>query len=120
MSTTLAAVRVVLRNSFIIASLEGEVDLSNAHAVREQVLGAIPNTATGLILDMSKTAYLDSQGIQVLLDVAESLGVRRQRIRLMVPEGALIRRVLSLTSIGNSLPIDSKIEEAVAQLRNTD
>ena len=120
MRTPLADVRVVLRNSVVIAALEGEVDLSNAQAVREKVLGAIPNTATGLILDMSTTAYLDSQGIQVLLDIAELLGVRRQRIRLIVPEGAPIRRVLSLTSIGKSLPIDSTIEQAVAQLRNTD
>lgn len=101
----------------MIASLDGEVDLSNSRVVRDQLLGAVPNTATGLIIDLSKTAYLDSQGIQLLLDVAELLGVRRQRMRLMIPEGALIRRVLSLMSIGTSLSIDPTIEKAVAELR---
>src|SRR2546425_5050731 len=85
MTDPLAAVRVILKGDVVIASLEGEVDLSNAHDIREDILASIPNTAAGLILDLTKTVYLDSQGIQVLLDVTELLGVRQQRIRLIVP-----------------------------------
>lgn len=120
MTGPLAEVRIILKGDVVVASLEGEVDLSNAHEIREDILGSIPNTATGLILDLTKTAYLDSQGIQVLLDVTELLGVRQQRIRLIVPKEALIRQVLSLTSLVSTLALDQTMEDALANLQAAD
>ncbi|TMI97792.1 MAG: STAS domain-containing protein [Bacillati bacterium ANGP1] len=120
MTDPLAAVRVILKGDVVVASLEGEVDLSNAHDIREDILASIPNTAAGLILDLTKTVYLDSQGIQVLLDVTELLGVRQQRIRLIVPTAALIRQVLSLTSLASVLSLDPTMEDALANLQATD
>jgi len=116
----LAAVRVILKGDVVVASLEGEVDLSNARDIREDILGSIPNTATGLILDLTNTSYLDSQGIQVLLDVTELLGVRHQRIRLIVPKDALIRQVLSLTSLLSALTLDQTMEDALANFQAAD
>src|SRR2546427_277398 len=116
----LAAVRVILKGDVVVASLEGEVDLSNARDIREDILGSIPNTATGLILDLTNTSYLDSQGIQVLLDVTELLGVRHQRIRLIVPKDALIRQVLSLTSLLSALALDQTMEDALATSQAAD
>ncbi len=120
MTDPLAAVRVILKGDVVIAALEGEVDLSNAHDIREDILASIPNTAAGLILDLTKTVYLDSQGIQVLLDVTELLGVRQQRIRLIVPKAALIRQVLSLTALASVLSLDPTMEDALANLQATD
>ena len=120
MMDPLATVRVILKGDVVVASLEGEVDLSNAREIREDILSHIPNTATGLILDLTKTLYLDSQGIQVLLDVTELLGVRHQRIRLIVPKDAMIRQVLSLTSLMSALSLDSTMDDALANLQTSD
>src|SRR3989442_5052481 len=92
MTDPLAAVRVILKGDVVIASLEGEVDLSNAHDIREDILASIPNTAAGLILALTQTAYRDRQRKQGLPGVTELLEGRQQRIRLLGPKAAILHR----------------------------
>ena len=71
-----ADISVSDRGQMLVASLAGEVDMTNAAYVREELSTAVPNEAHGLVLDLTDARYLDSAGIEVLFELSRRL-VRR-------------------------------------------
>jgi anti-anti-sigma factor len=94
----------------VLAHLRGEVDLANARSVRDRLLEAVPNTATGLVLDLTATHHLDSSGVRVLFELAERLENRRQKLEIVIPDEAPVRRVLLLTEIDRVVPLFSSVD----------
>ncbi len=97
----------------LLARVRGEVDLSNAPLVREQLLDAIPNTAKALVLDLSDTDYLDSSGVRLIFELAERLGRRGQELELVVPDASAVMRVLVLTEVHRVVPMATSVEAAL-------
>lgn len=93
------AARVDGGGAWPVVRLRGDIDLSNADAVAEVAEAAVPNTAKGLVLDLSSVTYLDSSGLRVVFRLARRLGDRQQVLRLVVPEGARIGRVLEFAGV---------------------
>ena len=100
-----------------VAVVDGEVDLANGEKVRTLLLDAAGNEAPGLVVDLSGTTYLDSHGIQLLLELARRLRVRQQGLRVVVPEQSLVRRLLILTSIDSEIPLDRTVADAIDRLQ---
>ena len=73
----------------------------------------LTNEAAGLVIDLSQVTYLDSVGIELLFDLARRLRTHRQRLRLVVPVDAPMRRVLELCDIDRAAPIDATVEAAL-------
>jgi anti-anti-sigma factor len=96
-----------------VAELEGEVDASNAEQVGGEIAGLISNAPTGLLLDLSRTRYLDSAGVRMLLDLAEKLRQRRQGLSLVVPERTPVRRLLTVAGVHQLMPVATSREEAL-------
>ena len=94
----------------ILARLSGEVDLANARSVKERLLEAVPNTASGLVLDLSATHHLDSSGVRLIFELAERLGNRRQKLEIVVPDESNIRRVLLLTEVDSVVPMFTSVD----------
>ncbi len=103
------------RGGSIVARLSGEVDMSNATYVREQLLASTPNDALALVLDISACRYLDSAAIEVLFDVSRRLGRRRQELRLVMPPQSPLRRVIELTEVHTAAPLYDSLEEALSE-----
>jgi anti-anti-sigma factor len=82
-----------------VARITGAIDLSNVEELRRQVERAVSNRARGLVLDLSGVTYLDSTGLRLIYRLARQLGDRQQRLRLVVPDGSRIRRVLTLAGV---------------------
>jgi anti-anti-sigma factor len=101
----------------VVARLKGEVDLSNAGLLSTELTEAIPNSALGVVLDLSGTTYLDSSGVQLVFDLADRLSGRQQRLSVAVPEDAPIRRVLSVVELESAVPITTSVDEAAAHVR---
>ena len=68
----------------------------SAHRLRRH---AVTNRARGLVLDLSAVTFLDSTGLRLVFRLARRLRDRQQSLRLVVPEGARISRVLSLSGV---------------------
>ena len=51
----------------VVATLAGEVDQSNAGALLASLTTAVPNTATGLVVDCVQLGYIDSAGVYLLI-----------------------------------------------------
>jgi anti-sigma B factor antagonist/stage II sporulation protein AA (anti-sigma F factor antagonist) len=101
----------------IVARLSGEVDLSNARPVGDELAAAVPNRALGLVLDLSATSYLDSSGVSLVFDLADRLRRRQQKLRLVVTADAPLRRVLRIVDPGAALPTVESVDAAVEQIR---
>jgi anti-anti-sigma factor len=101
----------------VVARLGGEVDLSNAAEVGDELTAAVPNSALGLVLDLTATEYLDSSGVHLVFELAERLRRRQQQLRIVVPAGAPIRRILRIVELDESVPVVVSVDEAVAAIR---
>lgn len=113
--TTLAEIAVERRDATVIATLSGEVDMTNASYVRDELLGAVPNDVLALVLDLGGCRYLDSAAIEVIFDLSRRLDRRRQELRLVVPDSSPLGRVLTLTDVGSVAPVHATLESALAQ-----
>jgi anti-anti-sigma factor len=113
--TTLADISVQRRDSAVVAHLSGEVDMTNAAYVRDELLGSVPNDVLVLVLDLGGCRYLDSAAIEVVFDLSRRLGRRRQELRLVVPEGSPLARVLTLTDVGSVAPVHATLDSALGQ-----
>jgi anti-anti-sigma factor len=103
----------------VVARLSGEIDLSNAADVGDQLSAGVPNTALGLVIDLTATTYLDSSGVHLVFDLAERLSRRQQVLRVVVPAGAPIRRVLRVVELDETVPVLATVDEAVEQIRSS-
>ena len=103
----------------VVARIVGEVDASNSAELAEALQGADPDRRTrGLILDLSETAYLDSSAVQLVFTLDQQLKARKHQLRLVVPKGAAVEKVLSLTRVLWTVPHDETVEGALAKLRS--
>jgi len=108
----LARVEVENDDERCLLRVHGEIDISNAGELAKSIENAVPNSAAVVIIDLTHTTYLDSAGVQLLFRLADRLGDRRQRLRLVVPKEAAIRTVLELTGIARLIPMVERVAEA--------
>ena len=96
-----AEISVTDTGQMLVASLAGEVDMTNAAYVREELSSAVPSQAHGLVLDLTDARYLDSAAIEVLFELSRRLVRRRQQLRLVVPRRSPLRRLFTLIDLGS-------------------
>jgi anti-anti-sigma factor len=102
----------------LVARIEGEVDSSNAAGVGAQLIEEVSPDAVGLVLDLAAARYLDSAGIQVVIEVDEQLRARGKRACLVVPPGSPVADVLEVGGVGQLLSIAPDVDQAASSLRD--
>ncbi len=95
-----------------VVHLTGEIDISNATELRNKILAHMTNIMPGLILDLSGVTYLDSRGVQLILELAERMKMRSLWFRVVMPEQSVVRRILLLTHVDEIVPLDPTVEDA--------
>ena len=110
----LAEVTVTEQAGIPVVRLDGEVDLSNIDEVRHAVFAQADAGHGCLVVDLTSTTYLDSTAVRLLFDLAVRLQARRRRLRLVVSDATIVRRVLVLTKLDESVPFDATVADAVA------
>jgi anti-sigma B factor antagonist len=109
-----AEVGVERRDGLMVASVSGEIDMTNAGYVRDELLRSVPNDARALVVSFDGCTYIDSAGIEVVFDIARRLGRRRQALHVVLGPASPLRRVLELTDVGSVAPLHDSLDEAVA------
>ena len=112
---TSAEVAIERRGGTIVAHLSGEVDMTNATRVREELLVSVPNDALALVVDLNGCRYLDSAAIEVLFDLARRLGRRRQELRLVLPQTSPLARVLTFTDVQSVAGMHETLDAALSE-----
>lgn len=103
----------------LVAHLTGEIDLSNVTTLRTRLYGAIDDV-DALVIDLTDTGYVDSTGVRLLFEMAERFNRAGQPVRAVVPEEALVRRVLTLTKLDRVVELHETVDSALASLGDAD
>lgn len=110
---TAADIELGREDGAVVAHLSGEVDMTNALYVRDELTAAVPNDAHALVIDLAGARYLDSAAIELIFELSRRLGRRRQELRLVVPEDSPLRRLLALTDVDSVAPVHSSLADAL-------
>jgi anti-anti-sigma factor len=111
----LARVAVERHGRAALARLSGEIDLSNAATVEDQVTGGSAGS-TAVAVDLSSLDYLDSAGLAMLSRLATRLTAAAGALRLVVPPDAVVARTLSISGLAAAIPVDETVDAALAAL----
>ena len=112
----LATLRIRERGTLVLASIEGEVDVSNRDTLTARLTEAVSNSVTGLLIDLSELEFLDSSGVHMLYELAERLATRQQRYAVVLPPDRAPRRAVELSGVGTSAWLHGETASAVAAL----
>lgn len=96
-----------------VVSLPGEIDITNADQVREDLLSVLNQGAALLIADLSKTTFCDSAGVSALARSFRRAKASQSGMRLVVSTLA-VQRVLALTGIDRLLDIYPSVAASLA------
>lgn len=113
MRDPLAELNFETAGNVIVARVAGEIESVNAQEMSTALAARLTSGVAGLVIDLSQVTYLDSAGIELLFDLARRLRTHRQRLRLVLPVDAPMRRVLELCDIARAAPIDATVEAAL-------
>jgi anti-sigma B factor antagonist len=102
-----------LLDGHAVVELRGELDLSNAPALRERLLDIAATQSASLILDLSGLTFMDSTGISVLVAAERRAHQLGGSLSLAGPQ-KVVARVLHITSLDRHFPTFGTVEEAVA------
>lgn len=113
MTITGGQVALESRGGWVIAHLTGEIDMTNATTVGDELARAVTNDSSGLIVELGGARYLDSAGIGVLFAIARRLRARRQELRIVAPSSSPLVRVLEITEISTAASLHESLEGAL-------
>jgi anti-anti-sigma factor len=112
----LADVRLINRSGAVVATVSGEIDMSNATELQEALSRATPNETGGLVLDLTSLDYLDSAGIQLLFRLYGDLVTRGQRLVLVIPDGSVVAGTFRLAGVTGRMEVAADVDQALAAL----
>jgi anti-sigma B factor antagonist len=101
----------------VVASLRGEIDMSNAGELGETIGRGLTNDAMALVLDLTAVEYVDSAGIHVIYELHERLRTRGQDIRVVIAPDALIAEALRLADVPRAVGVAASVDAALVSLR---
>ena len=112
-STELATIEFGQAERATVATIGGEVDLSNADRLLDDLMARV-GTTPWLILDLTGCSYLDSAGLRMIARVDMRCRTLGSGLRLVVDPGGSIDRVLAMTHMDEVLTVDRLLRDALA------
>ncbi len=98
-----------------VLALPSEIDYCNAAGLLPLITTAVDQRSAGLrllVLDLSTTHFMDSQGIRLVEAVRDHLP-SRTRLRLVATPRTVPSRVLELSGLRRDVPVHDHLEEAL-------
>ena len=94
-----------------IVRLAGELDLYNAHAVREALVQACADGPERVIVDLSEVEFIDSTALGVLIEARMKLTNRRAF--LLAAPGLETRRALEISGLDRHFTVHESVSDAL-------
>jgi anti-sigma B factor antagonist len=112
---TMLDVQVSERGRYTLVTPLGELDVTNSDRFRDQLIGAVSDAGSAVIVDLSALEFCDSSGMGVLVQ-----GFKRAHERGIAFEvsGAYgrVATILDLTGLYQGLHVRADLNEAVRAL----
>jgi anti-anti-sigma factor len=115
----MADVRFEREATIVVAVLTGEVDMSNAAPVRQQIAESVTSDEDALIVDLSELSFMDSAGLHALIELGTVLDERRQQLLLCIPHGSPIERAIEIIGLPQAVSVHADRGEAMEAARTS-
>jgi anti-sigma B factor antagonist len=100
------------RDGVAVLFVEGEIDLASAGTLRQAIDDVVSGRPRGLVIDLSEVAYLDSSGVQVLVEARDSVG---QGGRFAVAtRGPMTTRIIRILCLDDILVLHETVDDALS------
>lgn len=110
-------IAVTEKNGICIFGISGDIDLYSAPDLHRKYLDlTIKKAASPVIIDLQKTAYLDSSGIGVLVQILSDARSRKVPFYLCNIHG-MVEKLFHLSRMSSILPIEKTLEQALEKIR---
>jgi len=97
-----------------VVSTPPEIDTTTADQLRVALLRASRHRSPVIVVDMTGTSFCDSSGIQTLAAAHRRALAEGGELRLVLPEGGTVPRILALSGVGRFIPCFTHLKEALA------
>jgi anti-anti-sigma factor len=96
-----------------VARIDADIDAANAASVQEELAASLPHDVGTLVVDLSRCAYLDSAGIDMLFRLDERMRQRRRRLRVVIPAESPLIRLAEIVALGQDIALHASVEDAI-------
>lgn len=90
----------------VMIALAGEIDLSNAGFVEQQISHSITNHVMHVAVDLTEVGYIDSVGMRVLFSLTTRLETAQIGLKLVSPIGSPARRVIEISGLDSIVDVE--------------
>ena len=94
----LLQVELSSQDGIAVAILPPEIDLSNVREVRARIFD-YASLSWALVVDLSRSTYLDSKGIHLLMELDQFSRQSQQPVRLVVAPEQPVARLLDIAGV---------------------
>lgn len=94
----LPGVELSNQDGIAIATIPPEIDLSNVREVRARIFDHA-SSSWALVIDLSRSTYLDSKGIHLLMELDQFSRQSQQPVRLVVVAEQPVARLLDIAGV---------------------
>ncbi|MDP9182374.1 MAG: STAS domain-containing protein [Actinomycetota bacterium] len=96
-----------------VITCAGEIDMSTADALRDELNAAVQSTATAVLVDLTGVTFMDSTGLG-LLAKSHTRAVERGSVIRLVGPIPHVAKVMHITQLDQVLPVHATLDEALA------
>ncbi|MFE9055411.1 STAS domain-containing protein [Streptomyces mutabilis] len=100
---------------YAVLALPREIDFCNAAGLLPLIMTAVDHHSGGLrflVLDLTATRFMDSQGVRLLTEVRQRLH-GRARLRVVAAPTGVPSRILELSGLRRDVPVYDSLAEAL-------
>ncbi len=98
-----------------VVHLAGELDLYNAHEVREALLGCTEESPERLVVDLAEVKFIDSTALGVLIEARTRMANRKAF--LLAAPGLETRRALEISGLDRHFSVHESLGDALGASR---
>lgn len=102
-------------NSAYILDVVGDMDLYNAHELKNLVNRLIEKGVGLFVINMEKVDYIDSSGVGALIHIYTTIKHQELKLRIANVHGS-VEKVIRLTKLMEYFPIVENVKTALREL----
>lgn len=110
------ALRVEEREGWAVARASGDLDLTTAPRLREQLVQLVMGGQPRIVLDLQSVDFIDSTGLGVLVGLLKRTRSQGGDLRLVSRRTGL-RKLLELTALEGAFPLAADVDDVLAERR---
>ena len=95
-----------------VVHLAGELDLYNAHEVREALLACIEEAPARLVVDLAEVKFIDSTALGVLIEARTRMANRKSF--LLARPSLETRRALEISGLDKHFSVHEGLDDALS------